>query len=211
MAITGASGALYAQRVAQGIVASGAHLHLVVSPLGRRLLFDELGIRRATIAALLGEPAANATLYQYNDVGAKIASGSFLTDGMVICPCSSNTLGAVAGGAGSSLITRAAAVTLKECRRLVVVHREMPCSIIELENMVRLARAGAIICPANPGFYLLPRSVGDLVDFVAGKVLDLLGLPHQLHTRWDPARQPAGAPEDAHSDETGEPPGRELE
>lgn len=187
MAITGASGALYAQRLAQCVVESGAHLHLVISPLGRRLLFDELGIRRVTIESLLGRPAANATLYSYQDVGARIASGSFLTDGMVICPCSSNTLGAVAAGTGGSLITRAASVTLKEARRLIIVHREMPCSPIELENMLRLSRAGAIICPANPGFYLLPQTVGDLVDFVVGKVLDLLSIPHGLHTRWSPS------------------------
>lgn len=201
MAITGASGALYAQRLAQCIVESGAHLHLVISPLGRRLLFDELGIRRVTIETLLGRPASNATLYSYQDVGARIASGSFLTDGMVICPCSSNTLGAVAAGTGGSLITRAASVTLKEARRLVIVHREMPCSPIELENMLRLSRAGAIICPANPGFYLLPQTVGDLVDFVVGKVLDLLAIPHGLHTRWSPGAA-AGAPE--FSDDAGE-------
>lgn len=202
MAVTGASGALYAQRVAQGIVESGAHLHLVISPLGRRLLFDELGIRRVTAAALLGRAAPNVTLYPHNDVGAKIASGSFLTDGMTICPCSSNTLGAVASGTGSSLITRAAAVTLKEARRLVIVHREMPLSPIELENMLRLSRAGAIICPANPGYYLLPRTVGELVDFVAGKVLDLLGVPHALNTRWDPGRAAGSQP--ARSDEEDE-------
>lgn len=191
MAITGASGALYAQRLAQCITASDAHLHLVLSPLGQRLLHDELGLRQFTPEALIGRPVTNATLYRYRDVGAKIASGSFLTDGMVICPCSSNTLGAVAAGTGSSLVTRAASVTLKEARRLVIVHREMPLSQIELENMLRLSRAGAIICPAAPGFYLLPRSIGELVDFVVGKVLDLLGIPHGLHTRWEPGAAPA--------------------
>ncbi|MGE0479551.1 MAG: UbiX family flavin prenyltransferase [Phycisphaerae bacterium] len=193
MAVTGASGAPYARRLAECVVESGAHLHLVVSPLGRRLLSDELGVRRAGVAELIGRPAPNATWYTYRDVGAKIASGSFLTDGMVVCPCSSNTLGAIAAGTGSSLVTRAAAVTLKEARRLILVHREMPLSAIELENMLRLSRAGAIICPANPGFYLLPKTVGELVDFVVGKVLDLLGIAHPLHTRWDPARA-AGAP-----------------
>ncbi len=191
MAITGASGAVYAQRLAQCIVEADAHLHLVMSPLGRRLLSDELGLNRFTPEAIIGRPTPNATLYNHRDVGAKIASGSFLTDGMVICPCSSNTLGAVASGTGGSLITRAASVTLKEARRLIVVHREMPLSQIELENMLRLSRAGAIICPAAPGFYLLPRSVADLVDFVVGKVLDLLGVPHALNTRWTPPHAPA--------------------
>lgn len=193
LAITGASGALYAQQLARCIVAADAHLHLVISPLGRRLLLDELGIRKPTIAELIGRPASNATIYNNGDVGAKIASGSFLTDGMVICPCSSNTLGSIAAGTGGTLITRAAAVTLKESRRLIVVHREMPCGAIELENMLRLSRAGAIICPANPGFYLLPRTIGDIVDFVAGKVLDLLQIPHELNTRWDPSRAPHAA------------------
>ena len=195
MAITGASGALYARRLAQCITDADAHLHLVVSPLGQRLLHDELGLHKYSIEALIGRPVANATLYNYRDVGAKIASGSFLTDGMVICPCSSNTLGAVASGIGGSLITRAASVTLKEARRLILVHREMPISQIELENMLRLSRTGAIICPAAPGFYLLPRTVGDLVDFVVGKVLDLLNIPHSLHTRWDPSAGTAALPE----------------
>lgn len=184
MAITGASGAPYARRVAQGILQAEDHLHLVVSPAGRQLLADELGIRKLSVETLIGKSAPNATLYAYRDIGAKIASGSFLTDGMVICPCSSNTLGAVAAGIGDSLVTRAAAVTLKEARRLVIVSREMPVSQIEIANMLRLSQAGAIICPASPGFYLLPKSVDDLVDFVAGKTLDLLGVPHDLNTRW---------------------------
>jgi 4-hydroxy-3-polyprenylbenzoate decarboxylase len=123
-------------------------------------------------------------MYGYRDVGAVLASGSFLTDGMIICPCSSNTLGAVAAGLGDNLITRAAHVTLKEGRRLVLVPREMPVSAIDLRNMLRLSRAGAIICPASPGFYMNPQSIDDLVDFVAGRVLDLVNIPHNLQTRW---------------------------
>ncbi|MBL8879560.1 MAG: UbiX family flavin prenyltransferase [Phycisphaerales bacterium] len=190
MAITGASGGLYAQRLLQSLADSQMHTHLVVSPLGRRLLADELDIQALSVEALVGRSAPNVTLYPYRDVGAKIASGSFLTRGMVVCPCSSNTLGEMASGIGSNLILRAAAVTLKESRRLVVIHREMPLSAIELENMQRLQRAGAIICPAAPGFYLLPRTIGDLVDFVVGKVLDLLWVPHGLNTRWQSAPEP---------------------
>lgn len=186
MAITGASGAPYAQKLAQGIVASGNHLHLVISPYGRQLLWDELGIRKATIETLIGHRAENATLYNYNDVGSRLASGSFLTDGMVICPCSSNTIGAVASGIGDNLISRAATVTLKEARRLIIVPREMPLSQIEISNLLRLSQAGALICPASPGFYLLPQKVEDLVDFVVGKLLDLLGIEHDLHVRWKP-------------------------
>ncbi|MCH8804472.1 MAG: UbiX family flavin prenyltransferase [Planctomycetes bacterium] len=194
MAITGASGAPYARRLAECIVECDAHLHLIISPYGRQLLNDELGLRDVSVAGLIGRTASNATLYGYHDVGAKIASGSFLTDGMVICPCSSNSLAAVANGLGDNLIARAATVTLKEARRLIIVAREMPLSRIEIHNMLRLSEAGAILCPASPGFYLLPKSVADLVDFVVGKVLDLLGLPHTLHTRWEPDRPAAASP-----------------
>lgn len=186
MAITGASGAVYARRLAQCIVQADTHLHLVVSPHGRRVLASELGIRDLTPAAILGSTPANFTLYRFSDVGARIASGSFNSDGMVICPCSSNTLAAVAAGTARNLITRAAAVMLKEARRLVLVPREMPLSPIEITNMLRVSRAGGIICPACPGFYLRPQSIEDLVDFVVGRVLDLLKLPHTLRTRWDP-------------------------
>lgn len=185
-AITGASGALYAQRFIQGLVTAGVNVHLIVSPLGRRLLHDELGMETVDIAALAGTAEHTVTLYNYNDVGSKPASGSFLHQGMVIVPCSSNTLAEVAHGLGDNLISRAAAVTLKERRRLILAHREMPLSPIDINNYKILGDAGAIIAPANPGFYLNPNSLGDIVDFVAGKLMDLLGVPHALDTRWDP-------------------------
>lgn len=188
LAITGASGAAYSRRLAACLVAQDVHLHLVISPYGQRVMADELDIRRTSLEALLGHTPPNATLYPYHDQGARIASGSFLTHGMVICPCSSNTLGAVASGTADNLIARAAAVTLKERRRLVLVPREMPLSRIELDNMLRITDAGGVICPASPGFYLRPQSVDELVDFVVGRVLDLLDVPHDLHTRWDPQR-----------------------
>src|SRR5947209_11340457 len=185
-AITGASGALYAQRFIQGLVAAGVKTHLVISPLGRRLLHDELGMETVDLVALAGTTDHGVTLYNYNDVGSKLASGSFLHDGMVIVPCSSNTLAEVAHGLGGNLISRAAAVTLKERRRLVVVHREMPLSPMDVNNYKTLSDAGVVMCPANPGFYLNPTSVGEVVDFVAGKSLDLIGVPHRFDTRWDP-------------------------
>ena len=185
-AITGASGALYAQRFIQGLVAAGVRVHLVISPLGRRLLHDELGMETPDPATLAGAANHTITLYNYNDVGSKLASGSFLHDGMVIVPCSSNTLAQVAHGLGGNLISRAAAVTLKERRKLILVHREMPLSPIDVNNYQTLSQAGVILAPANPGFYLNPTSVGEVVDFVAGKLLDLIGVPHQLDTRWDP-------------------------
>jgi 4-hydroxy-3-polyprenylbenzoate decarboxylase len=184
VAITGASGALYAQRTLQGLVAAGVTVHLVISPLGRRLLADELGMEGVDLVALAGKADHSVTLYNYNDVGSQLASGSFLHDGMVIVPCSSNTLGEVAHGLGGNLISRAAAVTLKERRRLVLCHREMPLSAIDVNNYKILTDAGAIVAPANPGFYLGPKSVDEVVDFVAGKRLDLLGVRHELVARW---------------------------
>ncbi|MEW6251669.1 MAG: flavin prenyltransferase UbiX [Planctomycetota bacterium] len=201
LAITGASGAVYARRLGQEIVQAGVELHLVVSPHGLRVLADELGVRRLNVAAILGGaaeralrehgesvPEGAATLHSYRDIGDVLASGSFRTDGMVICPCSSNTLAAVAAGLADTLVTRAALVTLKEGRRLIVVPREMPLSQIEIANMLRLSQAGALVCPACPGFYLRPQSVGELVDFVVGRVLDLLGLEHDLRVRWEDER-----------------------
>src|SRR5688500_6027288 len=185
-AITGASGALYAQRFIHGLVAAGVNVHLVVSPLGRRLLHDELGMETVDLEALAGTDEHRITLYNYNDVGSKLASGSFLHDGMVIVPCSSNTLGHVAHGLGGNLIARAAAVTLKERRKLILAHREMPLSPIDVNNYKALSDAGVILAPANPGFYLNPTTVGEVVDFVAGKLLDLVGVRHSFDTRWDP-------------------------
>lgn len=114
----------------------------------------------------------------------KLASGSFETDGMIVCPCSSNTLASIATGLAGNLLDRAVAVTLKERRRLIVVPREMPMSRIHLLNALRLSEAGAIICPACPGFYMQPTTVGDLVDFVIGRLLDLMDVSHQLNTQW---------------------------
>src|SRR2546421_5203594 len=187
-AIAGASGAAYAQRFLQGLAAAGVQAHLVMSPLGRRLLYDELGVETPDLESLAGTKNHTITLYNYNDVGAKIASGSFLHDGMVIVPCSSNTLAAVAHGLGDNLITRAAAVTLKERRKLILCHREMPLSPIDVMNYKTLTDAGVILAPANPGFYLNPTTIAEIVDFVAGKLLDLIGVPHNFETRWDPKR-----------------------
>lgn len=172
----------------------GHELHLVVSEYGRRLLFDEAGIRDLRLETLAPGLAAGPDadsidarlfIHPHKDVGAVIASGSFMHDGMVVLPCSSTSLGAIATGSGSNLLTRAAMVTLKERRPLIIAHRETPLSLIDIENMRTLTLAGAIICPTNPGFYLAPRRVEDLVDFMAGKVMDLLKVPHDLKTRWE--------------------------
>lgn len=187
VAVTGASGALYARRLLECLTRGMAHVDLIISPYGRRLFLDELDLADPTPRLLVGdELAKRVELHPYRDVGDRLASGSYLTHAMIICPCSSNTLGEVASGLGGNLVARAAAVHLKESRRLIVVPREMPVSQIELENMLRISRAGGIICPAAPGFYLRPRGVQDLVDFVVGKLCDLVGVPHGLNTRWNP-------------------------
>ena len=212
--ISGASGALYAQRLISTLVAQGHETHIVITAYGKRLLHDELGLesisarpgaglhRLASIPEHDDPRDHNIFLHPARDVGASLASGSFRHDGMAIVPCSSNTLGAIASGYGNELLTRAAAVCLKERFPLVIVHREAPLNRVDLENMLRCHDAGAIICPANPGFYLLPESIGDIVDFVVARVLDCLDIPHDLARRWQthlpappdgpPSRPPGG-------------------
>lgn len=199
LGISGASGAAYALRLLEQLLLVQAEVHLVVSEYGRRLLFDEAGIRNLTLDELVPKLAAAPTsdgyrkrlvIHPNKDVGALIASGSFLHDGMVVVPCSSTTLGAMASGSGSNLLTRAAMVTLKERRTLIVCHREMPLSLIDIRNMETLALAGAILCSPNPGFYLNPTSVEEIVDFTVGKVLDLLKVDHKLKIRWEDKAAP---------------------
>lgn len=191
--LSGASGAPYALRLIELFLGSGHEIHLVASDYGRRLLAEEADITSLDLGSLCPRLAARADapqierrliVHPHKDVGAVIASGSFLHDGMVVMPCSSASLGAIATGSGSNLLVRAAMVTLKERRRLILCPREMPLSLIDIRNMETLALAGAILCPPNPGFYLRPTRIEDLVDFVAGKVLDLLGVEHDLKTRW---------------------------
>jgi len=198
LGVSGASGAPYAVRTLEQLLLSGAIVHAVVSEYGQRLLFDELGIRRVELGEMCPNLVESSSVaealgqrfiaHPNKDVGAVIASGSFLHDGMVVMPCSSTSLGAMATGAGSNLLTRAAMVTLKERRPLIVGHREMPLNLIDIENMRTLALAGATLCSPNPGFYLIPQSLHDIVDFTVGKVLDLLGVEHDLKTRWEDQR-----------------------
>ena len=195
--ITGASGAAYAQRVIQGLLAAGVEVHLVVTPYGVRLLHDELGmagIDRTMLAGDAGEAggAERIIIHSVNDMGAAIASGSFVHDGMIVIPCSANALNTIAAGLGSNLLYRAAAVTLKERRKLILCHRETPLTIIDIQAMEKVTLAGAIVAPANPGYYFLPQSVDDLVDFMAARWLDLLGVEHTLGKRW--GQEPADVP-----------------
>lgn len=175
--ITGASGSLYGVRLLNVMKEVGMRPHLVVSPAGERVIKEETGLSIEAIAE-------GCRLYDVNDVGAAIASGSFPAAGMIVIPCSMHTAAAIALGLAESLLTRAADVTLKEGRPLIVVPRETPFNLIHLENLTRLFQAGARIVPAMPAFYHQPENIQDLVDFVVGKVLDQAGIPHRLFRRW---------------------------
>ena len=193
--VTGASGALYATRLLRALLAGGHRVHLILSKYGRFLLREELGFGaegwqdetvREFLQRLYGEEASGGELAEYgvNDLTCSIASGSVLTDGMVVIPCSAKTFSGIARGASSNLIERAADVALKERRPLVVVPRETPLNLIQLRNLTALAEAGATVLPAMPAFYQKPRSFDDLADFMAGRVLDLLKIEHELFPRW---------------------------
>lgn len=176
--LTGASGSIYALTLINVLAAMDWQVELVMSPTGERVLAYETGIERTAFPE-------NVHIHENTNLFSSLASGSSRTIGMVVIPCSMNTLGVMATGTGDHLLARAAQVTLKERRLLVVVPREMPYNIIHLENMLRLARAGATILPASPGFYHHPKEMQDLVDHVAGKVLDLFGIEHTLYQRWN--------------------------
>ena len=192
LAITGASGALYATRTMAALLEQGCHLELVVSDYGRRLLRDELGDRASVdrlmdyLASQYGEGVRGGTytLYSNKDLGAKIASGSQDCEAMAVVPCSMKTLAGIAHGLSRNLVERAADVMLKERRRLVIVPRETPMSLPQLRNMVQCAEAGAMILPAMPAFYQMPKTLDDLADFMAGKILSALGFKHQLYRTW---------------------------
>jgi flavin prenyltransferase len=187
-AVTGASGAPYAVRLLQALVEAKRPVQLIVSDHGWRLLETESGI--GDVAELQKRTGGDAwkklvTTYDDRDRGAAPASGSALTAGMVIAPCSMGTLAAIAAGTSRSLVERAADVTLKERRPLVLVPRETPLSAIHLENMLRVTRAGAVVMPAAPGFYHKPSGIDDLVDFMVGRILDHLGVENTVSRRWN--------------------------
>jgi 4-hydroxy-3-polyprenylbenzoate decarboxylase len=189
--ITGASGAAYAVRLLEVLRAAGRDVHLSISPSGRDVMRQELGIdfdlEHFDVSGLRLREQLNAAglrYYHHQDFMAPMASGSFLTGGMVICPCSGTTLSAVAVGAASNLIHRAAEVHLKERRKLILVPRETPLSLAHIDNMRRVTEAGGIILPASPGFYHRARSIENLVDFVVARICDQLGVEHTLTKRW---------------------------
>jgi flavin prenyltransferase len=204
VAVTGASGAPYAVRLLECLVAAERKVMLIVSGHGLRLIqtetpFESLEGVRDHVGAERWDRWVTA--YDDRDRGAAPASGSALTAGMVVCPCSMGTLSAIAHGSSRSLVERAADVTLKERRKLVLVTRETPLSIVHLENMVRVTQAGAVVMPAAPGFYHRPQAIGELVDFMVQRVLDHLDVEHGLGRRWSdeeaaetdvPPAQPGG-------------------
>jgi len=192
IAITGASGSIYGLRLAQELLKAGCRISMLISTPGFQVLREECGLDWSGAAAQVRLrlqsylPAAPDRLAYYaeNDFLAPIASGSSAPDAMIVAPCSMGSLARIAAGLSGSLIERAADVTIKEGRPLVLVPRETPLSVIHLENMLKLARIGVRIVPAMPGFYGAPQTIDDLVNFVVGKVLDGLDIPHSVTSRW---------------------------
>ena len=190
MAFTGASGAPYGVRLLQALVQAERRVSLIISSHGLRLLQTETSL--TSVAGLRDHVGGAAwdqwvTVYDDSDRGAGPASGSHRASAMVICPCSMGTLAAIAAGTSRSLVERAADVSLKERRPLILVTRETPLSAIHLENMLRLTHAGAVVMPASPGFYNKPTQIAELVDFVVARVLDHLGVENGLAPRWGEA------------------------
>lgn len=194
VAVTGASGAIYARRMLKALCALGHNVHLTITEPGCRVLREELfwelpelddpGFVRALESNLDWHGPSELKYYDYRDIGATVASGSVKTDGMVVIPCSMSTLSAIAVGNSDNLVQRSADVMLKERRPLVVVPRETPFNQVHLSNMLTLASMGVHIVPAAPAFYHQPQTIDDLADFIVGKVLDLLNIEHNLFKRW---------------------------
>jgi len=188
LAITGASGATYGVRTLEVLAELGIETHLMITPEARINIHQELDISvpegDSAVSALLGKESPHVIYHSLSDLAAPIASGSFSVRGMAVVPCSMGTLGRIAAGLAGNLVDRAADVNLKERRPLILVPRETPLQLIHLENMTRLARAGAMIMPAAPGFYHRPKKVEDLVDFIVMRVLDRLGISSDLVEKW---------------------------
>ena len=179
VAITGASGSTYAVTLLRALRnLPEVETHLVISAWGERTLLMETGLTPRDLETFC------AKRYDVSDMSAAISSGSFRTHGMVVVPCSMKTLGAIANGLAADLIARAADVTIKEGRRLILVPRETPLSLVHLENMVRCARSGAVILPPMPAFYGRPETIQDIVDHTVSRILDRLGFENELSARW---------------------------
>jgi 4-hydroxy-3-polyprenylbenzoate decarboxylase len=194
--ITGASGSIYAQRLLVHLNESPqvSRIDLVISQAGVRVAGEELGINVAgkeqrVVSDLIGKATDKVIVHSPSDIGATIASGSYLSDAMVIVPCSMGSLAAIASGITRDLIHRAADVMLKENRPLIIVPRESPFNAIHLENMLKLARLGVRIIPAMPSFYHHPKTIDDLIEHFTYRLLDHLGVAHEQKTRWEGSRK----------------------
>jgi 4-hydroxy-3-polyprenylbenzoate decarboxylase len=194
LAMTGASGAPYAVALLRALCRAGRTVHLTISPSGAQVLREELGIAvapgRFDVEAFGPLEGGRVVYHHHEDFSAGIASGSFLTGGMVVAPCSMSTLAAIAHGITTNLITRAADVHLKERRRLILVPRETPLSLVHLENMLAVTRAGAVVLPAMPGWYHRPQTLDDLVAFVIARICDQLGVENAMMPRWGDVPRP---------------------
>jgi len=178
VAITGASGVIYGKRLLEVLREKRVETHLVVSKAAEKVIEHELEMSKKDLERLASH------VYSEDDLSAPFMSGSFQTDGMIIVPCTMKTLAGIAHGYSDNLILRAADVTLKERRKLTVVPRETPLSVVHLRNMLTVAKLGVAVIPAMPAYYHKPKKIDDLVDFVVGKVLDRLGVEHKLFKRW---------------------------
>ena len=192
LALSGASGMAYGLRLLECLLHADLNVNLLVSQAAHIVAKQELGVSlpaRASdlekqLSSSMGTRDGQLRVYGRDDWNAPVASGSNAADAMVVCPCSMGTLAAIAHGTSDNLIERAADVMLKENRKLILVPRETPFSVIHLENMLILARMGAVILPANPGFYHLPQSIEGVIDFIVARILDQLGVAHELMARW---------------------------
>jgi flavin prenyltransferase len=182
--VSGASGSIYGYRLLEKLrTASGVETHLILTRAGERTGFLEMGKKAADWKALAGHS------YSIDDIGCRLASGSFLTDAMIVAPCSINSMSAIAAGISNNLLVRAADVILKERRRLILMVRETPLHLGHLRTMVSLSEMGAIIAPPVPAFYTNPATVMDLVDASVDRILDLIGLPQDDTKRWEPEKR----------------------
>lgn len=186
--ITGASGAVYGVRLCEFLLAQGYHVHLLITNAGWRVLKEELdwdvSRRLQMLEQQFSHLPGKLEYISNNDIGANVASGTYPVQGMVIVPCSMGTLAGVAAGISDNLVRRAADVMLKEGRRLILVPRETPLTVIHLDNMLRLAQMGATILPAMPAYYHQPQTLQEIVDFIVGKILHSMGIEHQLFRAW---------------------------
>lgn len=179
VAITGASGVVYGKRLLEELKKKEIETHLVISKAAKKIINLELDTTQKTLEKLADH------YYDVDDWSSPIVSGSFKTDAMIIIPCSMKTLAGIASGYTENIILRAADVTLKENNKLIIVPRETPLNYIHLKNMLELSKIGVIIVPSMPAFYHNPQTIGELIDFIVGRILDLLGVKHSLYTRWN--------------------------